>query len=46
MMDSVEQASGHAKRFGIITTDFETLEHILKASAEWYIKVIGRNGLD
>jgi beta-glucosidase/6-phospho-beta-glucosidase/beta-galactosidase len=45
-MDSVERANRHAKRFGTITTDFETLEHTLKASAEWYVEVTGRNGLD
>jgi beta-glucosidase len=46
LMDNFEWAFGYSKRFGMVWTDFETLERTPKASAAWYTDVIRRNGLD
>jgi beta-glucosidase len=35
-MDNFEWSSGYSKRFGIYYIDFETLERIPKASANWF----------
>jgi beta-glucosidase len=45
LMDNFEWALGYAKRFGIHYVNFETLERIPKASANWYAAVIRNNGL-
>lgn len=45
LMDNFEWAEGFQQRFGIVWTDFETRERILKESARWYREVIRRNGL-
>lgn len=45
LMDNFEWASGYAKRFGLHYVDFDTLERIPKASANWYKKVIEVNGV-
>lgn len=44
LMDNLEWARGFSKRFGIVYTDFETLERIPKDSFYWYKKVIETNG--
>jgi beta-glucosidase len=46
LMDNFEWAYGYSKRFGMVWTDFETLERRPKASARWFSEVIRRNGLD
>ena len=45
-MDNFEWAFGYSKRFGIVHTDYDTLERKPKASARFYSDVIRRNGLD
>jgi beta-glucosidase len=45
LMDNFEWADGYASRFGIVRTDYETLERIPKQSARWYSEVIARNGV-
>ena len=44
LMDYFEWAEGYAKRFGLIYTNYETLERIPKDSFYWYKKVIEENG--
>jgi beta-glucosidase len=46
LLDNFEWAFGFSKRFGIVHTDFETLERTPKASAEFYSQVIARNGIE
>ncbi|MEJ5222410.1 MAG: family 1 glycosylhydrolase, partial [Tepidiforma sp.] len=46
LMDNFEWAFGYSKRFGIVYTDYRTLERIPKKSAEMYADIIRRNGLD
>ncbi len=45
LMDNFEWAFGYYRRFGIIFTNFETLQRIPKLSYEWYANVIKNNGL-
>jgi beta-galactosidase len=45
LLDNFEWASGYDKRFGLHYVDFDTLERIPKASADWYKKVIEANGI-
>jgi len=40
---SIKEKIGYAKRFGLHYIDFDTLERISKASANWYKKVIEAN---
>ena len=40
LLDNFEWAYGYSKRFGLIYVNYQTQERILKASAEWYRKVI------
>ncbi len=42
--DNFEWAKGYSKRFGIIYTDYETLERTPKDSFYWYQKTIKENG--
>lgn len=44
LMDNFEWAEGYAKRFGLVYTNYETLERIPKDSFYWYKKVIEENG--
>jgi beta-glucosidase len=44
LMDNFEWAYGYSKRFGIVYTDYETLERKPKASARFYADVIRNNG--
>jgi beta-glucosidase len=46
LLDNFEWAFGYSKRFGIVWTDYETLERIPKASARFFAEVIRRNGVD
>ncbi|MBR1744021.1 MAG: beta-glucosidase [Lachnospiraceae bacterium] len=44
VMDNLEWAYGHDKRFGLIFVDYRTLERTMKDSAYWYRDVIRTNG--
>jgi beta-glucosidase len=44
LFDNFEWAYGYSKRFGIVYTDYATLERTPKASAEFYSQVIRDNG--
>jgi beta-glucosidase len=43
LMDNFEWALGYDKRFGLVHTDFETLERTPRDSAAWYRDVIRSN---
>ena len=45
LMDNFEWAFGFSKLFGIVRTDFDSLERIPKASGAWYRDVIARGGI-
>ena len=40
LLDNFEWAFGYSKRFGLVYTDYETLERIPKASAKWYAETV------
>jgi beta-glucosidase len=42
LMDNFEWSSGYLRRFGIVYTDYETLERTPKASAHWYTRLLER----
>jgi beta-glucosidase len=44
LFDNLEWSLGYSKRFGIVHTNFETLERTPKASARYYADAIARNG--
>jgi len=44
LMDNFEWSHGYRQRFGVIHTNYETLERTWKESAYWYKTVIERNG--
>ncbi len=46
LLDNFEWAFGYSKRFGIVWTDYETLERIPKASARFFAEVARRNGVE
>jgi beta-glucosidase len=46
LMDNFEWASGMGPRFGIVRTNYDTLERTPKLSARWYAEVIKQNGVD
>lgn len=46
LMDNFEWAQGYAKRFGIVRVDYPTQKRIPKLSAQWYSRVIEKNGLE
>lgn len=46
LLDNFEWAYGYRMRFGMVYTNFETLERIPKRSAAWYSEVIRRNGVE
>ena len=46
LMDNFEWAAGYEKRFGLLYTDFNTLERTWKDSAYAYQKIIRENGLE
>jgi beta-glucosidase len=46
LMDNFEWALGFTRRFGIVWVDYETLERIPKASAQFYRELIRENGVE
>lgn len=44
LMDNFEWACGESKRFGIVRTDYSTLERTVKKSGRWVRDVITRGG--
>ena len=46
LMDNFEWAHGYSKRFGLLYTDYRTLERIPKFSFNWYKEVISENGFE
>lgn len=44
LFDNFEWALGYSKRFGIVHVDYETQRRTLKASAQFFSKVIASNG--
>jgi beta-glucosidase len=44
LFDNLEWSLGYSKRFGIVHTNFETLERTPKASARYYADAIARHG--
>lgn len=46
LMDNFEWSFGYGNSFGLLYTDYATQRRVAKASAEWYARVISRNGLD
>ncbi|HQF62352.1 MAG TPA: GH1 family beta-glucosidase [Anaerolineaceae bacterium] len=45
LLDNFEWSYGYRMRFGMVFTDFDTQERIVKDSGHWYADVIKRNGL-
>lgn len=45
LLDNFEWSYGYRMRFGMVFTDFDTQERIVKDSGRWYAEVIRRNGL-
>jgi beta-glucosidase len=45
LLDNFEWAHGYSKRFGLIYVDYPTQRRILKASAQWYRRVIAANAV-
>ena len=39
LMDNFEWAEGYRPRFGLVETDYETLERRPKASYDWYARL-------
>jgi beta-glucosidase len=46
LLDNFEWTFGYSKRFGIVWTDYETLERTPKASARFFSDVIRQNGIE
>jgi beta-glucosidase len=46
LLDNFEWANGNSKRFGLIYTDYATLQRIIKDSGRWYAQVIEHNGVE
>ena len=44
LLDNFEWVLGYAKRFGIVHVDFQSQRRTLKASADYYSRVIASNG--
>lgn len=44
LMDNFEWTHGYSKKFGIVKTDYKTLERRIKKSGYWYKDVIKNNG--
>jgi beta-glucosidase len=44
LLDNFEWAEGYKQRFGLVYTDFETGERIIKDSGYWYRDVIASHG--
>ena len=46
LLDNFEWTAGYQARYGILYTDYETLERTPKKSAEWYRNVIANDGFE
>jgi beta-glucosidase len=46
LLDNFEWTLGYSRRFGMVWTDYQTLERIPKASARFYSEVIRQGGLE
>ena len=46
LLDNFEWAFGFSKRFGLVHTDYATLQRTPKASALWYSRVIAENAVE
>jgi beta-glucosidase len=46
LLDNFEWANGNSKRFGLVYTDYATLQRTTKDSGRWYAQVIERNGVE
>ena len=44
LLDNFEWAQGYQPRFGLVRTDYDTLERIPKRSFYWYKSLISKNG--
>ncbi len=44
LLDNVEWAFGHTKRFGLVAVDFDTQKRVIKDSGRFYRDVISTNG--
>jgi beta-glucosidase len=44
IIDNFEWAEGYSMRFGLVRTNYETLERVPKKSYDWYQQVIRNNG--
>jgi len=44
LLDNFEWCAGYEPRYGIVRTDYETLERTVKDSGRWYAKVIAEDG--
>jgi beta-glucosidase len=44
LLDNFEWAEGYAKRFGLVSVDFDTQARTPKASAHWFADLIARSG--
>lgn len=46
LLDNWEWSAGYTYRFGLVHTDFETQERVLKDSALWYREMIAERGFE
>lgn len=46
LLDNFEWSLGYSRRFGIVWTDYETLERLPKRSAAFYSDVIRANAVE
>jgi beta-glucosidase len=46
LMDNFEWAYGFSKRFGIVYTDYDTQERVIKKSGSWYAEVVRNSGFE
>ena len=46
MLDNFEWVLGYGKRFGIVHTDYDTLERTPKRSAGFYSEVVRQNAVE
>jgi beta-glucosidase len=45
LLDNLEWSEGFSKRFGLVRCDFDTLRRTMKATGQWYARVIANGGL-